>query len=73
MVFAPDNSFLSSTKTPINFWCRQGLNLRSLIQPSETLPVKLTKTHLFIVMLVLNMDMPKYCSNTSDLLLDMPH
>ena len=30
------------TKTPINFWCRQGLNPRSLIQPSETLPVELT-------------------------------
>ena len=26
------------TKTPINFWCRRGLNTRFLIQPSETLP-----------------------------------
>ena len=33
------------TKTPISFWCRRGLNPRSLIQPSETLPVKLTGTH----------------------------
>ena len=34
------------TKTPISFWCRWGLNLRSLIQPSEILPVKLTGTHI---------------------------
>ena len=27
------------TKTPISFWCRRGLNIRFLIQPSETLPV----------------------------------
>ena len=33
------------TKTPISFWCRRGLNSRSLIQPSETLPVELTETH----------------------------
>ena len=33
------------TKTPVNFWCMRGLNLRSLMQPSETLPVKLTETH----------------------------
>ena len=25
------------TKTPISFWCRRGLNPKSLIQPSETL------------------------------------
>ena len=35
------------TKISINFWCRRGLNLRSLIQSSETLPVKLTWTHIF--------------------------
>ena len=29
------------------FWCRWELNPRSCIQPSETLPVKLTKTHCF--------------------------
>ena len=33
------------TKTPISFWCKRGLNPRSLIQPSETLPVELTRTH----------------------------
>ena len=33
------------TKTPICFWCRQGLNPRSLIQPPEILPVELTRTH----------------------------
>ena len=32
------------TKTPISFWCRWGLNPRSLIQPLETLPVELTET-----------------------------
>ena len=34
------------TKTPISFLCRRGLNLRSLIQSLETLPVKLTGTHI---------------------------
>ena len=34
------------TNTPISFWCRRGLNPRSLIQPSETLPVELTGTHI---------------------------
>ena len=29
------------TKISIRFWCRQGLNLRSLIQPSETIGSKL--------------------------------
>ena len=33
------------TKISISFWYRQGLNLRSLIQLSETLLVKLTGTH----------------------------
>ena len=33
------------TKTPISFWCRRGLNPRSFIQSSETLPVDLTRTH----------------------------
>ena len=28
-------------KIPIGFWCRQRLNLRSLIQPSEILPIEL--------------------------------
>ena len=38
-------AFYHQTKTPISFWCRQGLNPRSLIQPSETLPVELIGTH----------------------------
>ena len=37
--------FYHQTKTPISFWCRRGLNPRSLIQLSETLPVELTGTH----------------------------
>ena len=34
------------TQTPINIWYKWGLNPRFLIQPSETLPVELTKTHM---------------------------
>ena len=34
-------------KTLISFWCRRELNPRSLIQPSETLPIELTGTHLY--------------------------
>ena len=34
------------TKTLISFWYKRGLNPISLIQPSETLPVELTGTHL---------------------------
>ena len=37
--------FYHQTKTPINFWCRWRLNLRSLIQPLETLPIELVETH----------------------------
>ena len=33
------------TKTPVSFWCRQGLNPRSLIQSSDTLLVELVGTH----------------------------
>ena len=33
------------TKTPINFLCRRELNPKSLIQPSEILPVELIGTH----------------------------
>ena len=40
MVFAYHQS-----KTPISFWYRRRLNLRSLIQPSEILPIELTETH----------------------------
>ena len=32
-------------KTLIDFWCRLELNSKSLIQPSEILPVKLTGTY----------------------------
>ena len=46
MASAPDNSSYYQIKTPISFWCRRGLNPRSLIQPSETLPVELTGTHI---------------------------
>ena len=43
------------TKTPISFWCRRRLNPRSLIQPSETLPVELTGTHdYFLILFVRN-------------------
>ena len=35
-------AFYHQIKTPISFWCKQGLNLKSLIQPFETLPVELT-------------------------------
>ena len=33
------------------FWCRWGLNPRSLIQPSETLPVELVGIHFFLFFL----------------------
>ena len=33
-------------KIPINFWCRWRLNLKSLIQQSETLLVKLTRVYI---------------------------
>ena len=34
------------TKTLISFYCRRGLNPKSLIQLSETLLVELTETHV---------------------------
>ena len=37
------------TKTSISFWCKWGLNPRSLIQPSDTLPVELIETHMIII------------------------
>ena len=47
--------FYHQTKTSINFWwCRRGLNFRSLIQVSKTLPVKLTRTHFFLLTYTLN-------------------
>ena len=42
------------TKTPISFWYRRGLNSRSLIQPSETLPVELTGTHMYCIITLLS-------------------
>ena len=45
MVSASDNSSLLSDQDTNQFWCRRVLNLRSLIQPSETLLVELTETH----------------------------
>ena len=41
-------AFYHQIKTPINFWCRQGLNSKSLIQPSEILPVELVETHVLM-------------------------
>ena len=37
--------FYHQIKTPIGFWYRRGLNLKSLIQPAAPLPIELTKTH----------------------------
>ena len=39
------------TKTLISFWCKRGLNSRSLIQLLDTLPVELTETHVQIQIL----------------------
>ena len=33
------------TKKPIGFWYKKELNLKSLIQLLETLPIELTRTH----------------------------
>ena len=49
MASALDDALYHQTKTPISFWCRRGLNSRSLIQPSETLPVELTGTHMIYI------------------------
>ena len=37
------------TKTTISFWYKRGLNPRFLIQPSEILPVELTRTHPYFL------------------------
>ena len=47
MESASDNSF-HQTKTPISFLYKLGLNLKSLIQLSKTLPVKLIGTYIFM-------------------------
>ena len=39
-------TFYHQTKISINFWCRSGLNLKSFIQPSKTLPVDLIGIHI---------------------------
>ena len=46
MASAPDDALYHQTKTPIGFWYRPRLNPRSLIQPSETLPIEQTGTHV---------------------------
>ena len=38
-------AFYHRTKIPISFWCRRGLNPKSLIQPSKILPIELIGTH----------------------------
>ena len=38
-------SLYHRTKTLISFWYKRRLNPRSLIQPLDTLPVKLARTH----------------------------
>ena len=47
MESASDNSF-HQTKTPISFLYKLGLNLKSLIQLSKILPVKLIGTYIFM-------------------------
>ena len=50
MESVPDESSLSSDQdTNQFFWCRRGLNSRSLIQPSDTLPVELTGTRMHML------------------------
>ena len=45
------------TKTLISFWCRQRLNLKSLIQPSEILPIELTGTHILKTLILAEANM----------------
>ena len=46
IAFASDDSiFIVRPKIPIGFWCKRGLNFKSLIQPSETFLVELIATH----------------------------
>ena len=42
-------TFYHQTKTSISFCCKRGLNPRSLIQPSKTLPVELSENHFIII------------------------
>ena len=48
----------SQTKIPIGFWYMWKLNPQSLIQLSEILPIKLTRTHFLRKILV-----PQYSHN----------
>ena len=67
MAFALDDIALyHQIKTLISFWCRQGLNSRFLIQPSETLSVELIGTHLKYgswVNAIINPEVQKYYRN----------
>ena len=38
-------AFYHQTKTPISFWCRRGLNLKSFILLLEILPIELIEIH----------------------------
>ena len=40
------------TKIPINFLYKRGLNFRSLIQPIKILPIKLTRIHNVVKVVV---------------------
>ena len=55
MASAPDNSSLLSDQDTNQFWCRRGLNPRSLIQPLKTLPVELTGTHIMAFLVLQHM------------------
>ena len=44
--------FYHQTKILIDFWCRQKLNSRSLIQQLETLLIKLIETHTHLNWLI---------------------
>ena len=54
--------FYHQIKTLISFWYRWGLNPRSLVQPSEILPVELTGTHKLEIFL----DVKKATTNFSN-------
>ena len=55
-------------KTPISFWCRRGLNPRSLIQLLKVLPVELTETHYIpyytLIIYTLSHGLKSYFKNT---------
>ena len=40
-------SLYHQAKISISFWCKRGLNPRSLIQPLETLLIELTEIHIY--------------------------